>query len=496
MPPKEVHLPVALGAVLAGRYRVERVIGVGGMGVVAAATHLQLDQPVAIKFLQPDALSSPDVVARFMREARAAVRIKSEHVARVLDVGALESGAPYMVMERLEGSDLAALLRAKGRLSIDIAIDYTLQALEAIAEAHSLGIVHRDLKPANLFLVSGRRSEKIKVLDFGISKTISSSGSAGSGMTQTSAVFGTPAYMSPEQLNSARDVDARGDVWSIGVILYELLAGETPFRADTIPQLCVAIMNHPMPALRVIRNDVPAALEAVIQRCLKKDRTERFSSAEDLAFALAEFAPPRARASIDRLRRHEVLSEPQLSDGAGATATAPGHLRPFPPGHGEMVPPSTQSEWGGTARGLGGRPRRWLWAAGLGGVTLTLIGIAAARFGVGRDVPESESRPGAELESAPAPSAARSPLAQPAPEAVATTDLGHPSVVATATASDAAAGSAMVLQPVSGSRKSFPDKGVRSGKAPAGVATRIPPASSARASERRPGSSEGWEDER
>jgi eukaryotic-like serine/threonine-protein kinase len=258
MPPKEVHLPVALGAVLAGRYRVEQIIGVGGMAWSWPPLTFQLDQPVAIKFLQQEALASPDVVARFMREARAAVRIKSEHVARVLDVGALDSGAPYMVMERLEGSDLAALLRAKGRLSIDIAVDYTLQALEAIAEAHSIGIVHRDLKPANLFLVSGSRSEKIKVLDFGISKTIFVERFGRIGNDANVGRFGTPAYVSPEQLNSARDVDARGDVWSLGVILYELLAGETPFRADTVPQLCVAIMNHPMPALRAIRNDVPA----------------------------------------------------------------------------------------------------------------------------------------------------------------------------------------------------------------------------------------------
>jgi serine/threonine-protein kinase len=304
---EEIRLPLPLGSVIAGRYRVERIIGVGGMGVVVAATHLQLEQPIAIKFLRPDALESQEVVTRFMREARAAVRIKSEHVARVLDVGALDSGAPYMVMERLEGSDLAAHLRANGRLSIETAVDYMLQTLEAVAEAHSLGIVHRDLKPGNLFLVSGRRAEVVKVLDFGIYKTISPTGSATSGMTQTSAVFGTPAYMSPEQLNSARDVDARADVWSLGVILYELLTGQTPFRADTVPQLCVAIMNHPMPALRAVRNDVPPGLEAVVQRCLEKERTQRFSSADDLAFALADYAPARSRATIERLRRSDGL---------------------------------------------------------------------------------------------------------------------------------------------------------------------------------------------
>src|SRR6188474_633246 len=143
------------GQILAGKFRIERVLGQGGMGVVVAATHLQLDERVALKFLLPDALANPEAVERFAREARAAVRIKSEHVARVSDVGTLESGAPYMVMEYLEGTDLASYLRARTRLSIDKALHFVLQACQAIAEAHQIGIVHRDLKPANLFLTRG-----------------------------------------------------------------------------------------------------------------------------------------------------------------------------------------------------------------------------------------------------------------------------------------------------------------------------------------------------
>src|SRR5580704_996551 len=211
---------VRVGEVLAGKYRVEGILGAGGMGVVVAAHHLQLDERVALKFLLPEALANAEAVARFDREARAAVKIKSEHVARVIDVGKLENGSPYMGMEYLDGSDLSAWLQKRGSPPIPQVVDFVLQACEAIAEAHSLGIVHRDLKPANLFCI--RRPDGglcIKVLDFGISK-MSMLGDLH--MTGTTAVFGSPAYMSPEQMHASKDVDGRTDVWSLGVILYEL----------------------------------------------------------------------------------------------------------------------------------------------------------------------------------------------------------------------------------------------------------------------------------
>src|SRR4051794_37656982 len=202
--------PVKEGELLAGKYRVDKVLGVGGMGVVVAAHHIQLDDRVAIKFLLPETLGNGDAVMRFAREARAAVKIKSEHVARVTDVGTLENGAPYMVMEYLEGGDLAAWLQDRGRLPVELAVDLLLQACEAIAEAHAIGIVHRDLKPANLFvarLPGGVQS--VKVLDFGISKMTGFSASGGeSSATKTSALLGSPLYMSPEQMRSSKDVDA------------------------------------------------------------------------------------------------------------------------------------------------------------------------------------------------------------------------------------------------------------------------------------------------
>jgi len=199
---------------LLGKYRVDRILGAGGIGIIVAAHHLQLDERVAIKFLLPDALKSADVVARFAQEARAAVKIKSEHVVRVIDVGTLPSGSPYMVMEYLEGIDLGGYLQLHGALPTAVAAEFVLQACEAIAEAHALGIVHRDLKPPNLFVTrAADGSPLIKVLDFGIAK-------AGVGdlqITRTQAVMGSPGYMSPEQMRSSKSADARRDIWAIGV---------------------------------------------------------------------------------------------------------------------------------------------------------------------------------------------------------------------------------------------------------------------------------------
>lgn len=212
------------GELLAGKYRVERLIGEGGMGVVLAARHEGLNTNVAIKLLREQALGHSDIVGRFMREARAAVSLRSEHVARVFDVGTLEDGRPYIVMERLEGKDLGDVIEQDPPLAVSVAVDYVMQACEAIAEAHAAGIIHRDLKPKNLFLthaVHGR--PLVKVLDFGISKVDPSKSPNEMALTRTTEVIGSPSYMSPEQLRSARNVDARTDIWALGVILYELL---------------------------------------------------------------------------------------------------------------------------------------------------------------------------------------------------------------------------------------------------------------------------------
>jgi len=294
------------GQILAGKFRIERVLGQGGMGVVVAARHLQLEERVALKFLLPEALGNPIAVERFAREARAAVKIKSEHVARVSDVGTLESGSPYMVMEYLQGEDLANWVRRYGAMPIPDAIEFLLQACEAIGEAHALGIVHRDLKPANLFVTHrADGSPCIKVLDFGISKlTATASGGAPElEMTRTQAVMGSPLYMSPEQMSSTRNVDTRTDIWALGVIFYEMLTGRVPFEAETMPQLCGMNLQDPPRPLRQLRPDVPEGLEAIVLRCLEKPRERRFNNVADLALSLAPYGSAVAQRSAQRIAR-------------------------------------------------------------------------------------------------------------------------------------------------------------------------------------------------
>jgi serine/threonine protein kinase len=283
---------VGVGDVLAGKYRVEKVLGSGGMGVVVAARHLQLDVLVALKFMADDALREPDLVARFLREGRAAARLRSEHVARVTDVGTLDWGAPYQVMEYLEGSDLSELLSSEGPQSIPSAVEYIVQACEALDEAHGAGIVHRDIKPSNLFLTKRPNGTAcVKVLDFGISKSDRLGGSSAKlHATHARAVLGSPFYMAPEQMRAAREVDARADIWALGATLYELLTGRVPFDADSLLDLALQVAQAEPVSIRDIRVEVPWALEQVVLRCLEKDREDRFASVRMLAGALAPFA--------------------------------------------------------------------------------------------------------------------------------------------------------------------------------------------------------------
>jgi len=282
--------------VIAEKYRVERVLGMGGMGIVIAATHVHLRERVALKILFPDRARNSDCVARFMREARAVVRIRSEHVARVLDVGLLDSGVPFMVMELLEGTSLLSLLQKGGALPIGTTLEYVMQACVAIAEAHALGIVHRDLKPSNLFVTwNADGTPCVKVLDFGISKFADAEEGI---ITHSAVIVGSPSYMAPEQLESAHEVDARADIWSLGVLLYELVTGVRPFVAGSIVGVCSKIANDsPIPP-RQIRPDLPKGVEDAILRCLERDLDKRFPHVGALVAALAPYAPPSARRSL------------------------------------------------------------------------------------------------------------------------------------------------------------------------------------------------------
>ncbi len=297
---QELEPSVQIGQVLAAKYRVDRVLGAGGMGIVVAATHLQLDQLVALKFIRREAMAIPEVVSRFEREARSAVRLKSEHVARIIDVGRLETGSPFIVMEYLEGQDLSGLLEQHGPLGVASACDFIVQACDAIAEAHGLGIIHRDLKPGNLFLANTSHGQQIiKVLDFGISKNQTALGDPN--MTRTQAVMGSPGYMSPEQMRSTKSVDGRTDLWSLGVILYELVAGRVPFHADTFTALCLKVAMDPHPPLPALPAALPPGFEAVVSRALEKDPALRYQSASELAQALAPFGHPHTRERAMRL---------------------------------------------------------------------------------------------------------------------------------------------------------------------------------------------------
>jgi serine/threonine-protein kinase len=302
----KVDAGVDIGHVFLGKYRVDAIIGHGGMGVVAECTHLQLGERVAIKMLRKDVLLDEDAVARFTREAQAAAKLKSEYVAKVTDVGRFENNVPYMVMEFLEGHDLGQLLEQRGVLPVPWASELMMQTAEALAEAHSLGIVHRDVKPTNLFVTwRPDGSALVKVLDFGISKS-----PIGTDMqlTQTQSLLGTPAYMSPEQMRSARLVDSRSDIWSLGTVFYELLEGRRPFEAESFSEMCVKVAcDPPMPMV-----NTPPALQPVILKCLAKSPEQRYASMADLGHDLVPFVQDthQAQRLVERMARMLRRSQP------------------------------------------------------------------------------------------------------------------------------------------------------------------------------------------
>ncbi|HXN32365.1 MAG TPA: serine/threonine-protein kinase [Polyangiaceae bacterium] len=293
------------GDTLAGKYVVEGLCGRGGLAVVLSAMHAGLGQRVAVKMLLPEWAGDQDVVQRFVREGRAATRIRSEHVVRVFDVGTLENGAPYLVLEYLDGHDLDEVVSMWGPLPVATAIDWVLQAVEAIAEAHAYGIVHRDLKPANLFLTQrADGSACIKVLDFGLSKlTDPRMSGASAKLTRPTDVMGSLHYMAPEQLRASCEADTRADLWALGAVLHELLTTQPPFRGETMPELCATVLTQPPPRLSSLRENVAPEIERAVLRCLEKDPSARFATAAELARALSPFGTDVARRSCARIER-------------------------------------------------------------------------------------------------------------------------------------------------------------------------------------------------
>jgi serine/threonine-protein kinase len=325
------------GATIGGKYLLERVVGQGGMAVVYEATHLRLRQRFAIKILVPKVAAIAEIAYRFEREARALVRLRGPNVAHVRDVDTTDEGLPYIVMDLLEGHDLAQeLAERQGEVPIEEAVGYVLQACSAMAEAHALSIVHRDLKPANLFLTGGPSERVVKVLDFGISKILESDTT----VTHTAVALGTPMYMSPEQIESARRVDGRTDIWSLGVILYELLTCELPFGGKGVSAIVASISSDAPKPLRSRRPDAPSGLIAVIMRALAKNPDERYQDVADFANALAPFGPaphewrapelPARGASAAPLAPQRA-TQPALSPSPADEATVRGEREPSRP---------------------------------------------------------------------------------------------------------------------------------------------------------------------
>lgn len=325
------HLPrVGPGDTIAEKYVVESELGSGGMGQILAARHKTLGSPVAIKLLRATIAADRDAVARFRREALAMAKLRGEHLVRIHDVGQTEHGVPFIVMERLEGQDLDALVRrGQHRLPPGEVIEYALQACEALAEAHDAGIVHRDLKPRNLFLArspTGKRS--IRVIDFGLAKGHEADSSTGVKLTLPGTIVGTLRYMAPEQLNGD-PVDLRTDVWGLGQCMYRLLTGSAAFPQEGHAELVAAILGGHVPrAPHELCPAVSSGLSAVVMRCLAHERSERFATMRDLADALRTGASSAASSVVSRTRI------------VAATATAPGTSAMALPA---LAPPASES---------------------------------------------------------------------------------------------------------------------------------------------------------
>ena len=355
------------------------------MGVVVAATHTQLDQRVALKFVLPHMLAGAVSVERFFREARSTAKLTNEHITRVHDVGTLETGAPYIVMELLDGSDLAQLRRRVGTLTVPDAVEYVLQACEGLVEAHAVGIVHRDLKPQNLFVARRMNGAPlVKILDFGISKAVGAAAVGQMNLTDSATVLGSPLYMSPEQMRSARSVDARSDIWALGVILYELLAGKVPFDGETVTELCLKVVIETETPVSELRADLPPGLSEVVHKCLSKDPNGRYSSVAALADALEPYS--RSAEKGGQLRPWRSFSDTADASSSGDFDAARNVValaassRGSVPDKAQLEKDSTQNTWGNTQNVT----RRRTYAGVAGGVVLALVGgFFALRIALG-----------------------------------------------------------------------------------------------------------------
>jgi serine/threonine-protein kinase len=405
---------LAEGTLVAGKYRVVRAMATGGMGEVYEAVHDALAMRVALKVLQREQAAIPEAVERFLREARAAASLGSEHVAKVFDVGQTSDGSPYLAMELLDGHDLEQLLEQRGPLPVHEAVGYVLEALEALGAAHARGIVHRDIKPSNLFLARAGDRRRIKVLDFGISKLERGLEAPEVSLTSTRTMLGSPGYMSPEQVRSSKNVDGRTDLWSVGVILYELLTGTQAFVGETLGDVFAKIREEPLAPIRTVRPDVPEGLDRALAKCLERDRSLRFSSAAELAEALRPYAYGGAPEHALSMARET----PPSARGTPASAR-------------RALTVETRTDWSTRHPRL--RSGRWpivLGAAVSLTAAITLGAVAYRHVWPASTTPPELAQPGGSpaTEDAPAPEAAvvLGPPVQPAPSAPARASTDPP----------------------------------------------------------------------
>ena len=419
---------------MGGKYVVERLLAQGGMGEVYLAQHEVLGEPVAIKVLLAQYLHHDEALSRFLNEAKAAAKIKSEHVARVTDVAVSERGMPYIVMEYLEGEDLEHLVQTGGPLVPADAVDMVLQSLDAIAQAHALGMVHRDLKPSNLFrarLPDG--SHIVKVLDFGISKAPTASAK----LTGTSSMLGSPMYTAPEQLRNARNATARSDVWSLGVILFELMSARLPYEGETLGELIVSMMERPPTPLGDVAPNVPVGLQEVVMQCLRRVEEERFDGVRELALALEPYALQEGRGM--GVARRLSTAQPQF---AQAVASIPSN---------DLVRP-TMTEWSrshGTPHLPTKRtPTSWKWGGGAAASVFALMGMFLAVRSNSSSSQKQHVAGFGNTEQGLVPAVL--PLAAVVPELVASPSVVAPPSIAASSVHDAGLPRHVVPQTISG----------------------------------------------